>query len=244
MCCVTPDGLPGRLRWRTIDLLFEWSRLSPSSNNPLQAPSHPTEHYFASRRYQEDSYTVASVSLPTSALRWNVLDDRLGAGWTPQMLEGFEGEEPKEEGEERKRQVAYFGVFDGCVLLLFVLLPLLPSDLFVDRLHPDAFLRAAMVAPRHPNTSRPLSPPSSSALDPLKSPKSSTNTAPLAATSSDIEEERFIDSDGKNRRRRRPGRGIRGEWEWMRWRFWRSCRFVFARLLSTSFPSALTTSFS
>ncbi|GAA5865329.1 hypothetical protein JCM8547_005056 [Rhodosporidiobolus lusitaniae] len=65
------------------------------------------------RPYQEDSFCVKSVSLPTSALRWNVLDDRLGAGWNPEMLEGYEGEEPKEEGEERRRQVAYFGVFDG-----------------------------------------------------------------------------------------------------------------------------------
>ncbi|GAA5826074.1 hypothetical protein JCM11251_000116 [Rhodosporidiobolus azoricus] len=65
------------------------------------------------RPYQEDAYTVTSVAVPQSALRWNVLDDRLGAGWTPQTLEGFEGEEPTDEGEERKRQVAYFGIFDG-----------------------------------------------------------------------------------------------------------------------------------
>ncbi|GAA5911241.1 hypothetical protein JCM6882_004073 [Rhodosporidiobolus microsporus] len=65
------------------------------------------------RPYQEDTFAVSSVAVPQSALRWNVLDDRLGAGWAPQALEGFEGEEPAEEGEERKRQVAYFGVFDG-----------------------------------------------------------------------------------------------------------------------------------
>lgn len=70
-------------------------------------------------RYQEDAYSICSVALPRSALRWNVLDDRLGSGWKPDTLEGFEGEEPKEEGEERKRQVGYFGVFDGCVFRLF-----------------------------------------------------------------------------------------------------------------------------
>lgn len=47
-------------------------------------------------------------------LRWNVVDDRLGTGWTPQNLEGFDGE-VREGEEERRRQVAYFGVFDGCV---------------------------------------------------------------------------------------------------------------------------------
>ncbi|BGP10366.1 Protein phosphatase 2C 6 [Rhodotorula toruloides] len=45
-------------------------------------------------------------------LRWNVVDDRLGTGWTPQNLEGFDGE-VREGEEERRRQVAYFGVFDG-----------------------------------------------------------------------------------------------------------------------------------
>ncbi|POY76295.1 hypothetical protein BMF94_0490 [Rhodotorula taiwanensis] len=63
------------------------------------------------RPYQEDAYAVHSLVVPQSALKWNVVDDRLGTGWTPQTLEGFEGEQSP--GEENKRQVAYFGVFDG-----------------------------------------------------------------------------------------------------------------------------------
>ncbi|TKA52221.1 hypothetical protein B0A53_04644 [Rhodotorula sp. CCFEE 5036] len=63
------------------------------------------------RPYQEDAYSVHSLAVPQSALKWNVVDDRLGTGWTPQTLEGFTCEEP--QGQERKRQVAYFGVFDG-----------------------------------------------------------------------------------------------------------------------------------
>ncbi|GAA6036446.1 hypothetical protein JCM8097_003511 [Rhodosporidiobolus ruineniae] len=65
------------------------------------------------RPYQEDTFAVSSLAIPSSALRINVLDDRLGAGWVPEQLEGFEGEEPTEEGGERRRQVAYFAVFDG-----------------------------------------------------------------------------------------------------------------------------------
>ncbi|BGP42412.1 Protein phosphatase 2C 6 [Rhodotorula kratochvilovae] len=70
------------------------------------------------RPYQEDAYASTSLALPQSALRWNVVDDRLGTGWAPTIREGFEGEEPPpgEEGTEeggRRRQVAYFGVFDG-----------------------------------------------------------------------------------------------------------------------------------
>ncbi|KAJ8292625.1 Protein phosphatase 2C 4 [Rhodotorula toruloides] len=64
------------------------------------------------RPYQEDAYSVHSLALPQSMLRWNVVDDRLGTGWTPQNLEGFDGE-VREGEEERRRQVAYFGVFDG-----------------------------------------------------------------------------------------------------------------------------------
>lgn len=52
-----------------------------------------------------------SLAVPQSSLKWNVVDDRLGTGWTPQTLEGFPCEEPP--GQERRRQVAYFGVFDG-----------------------------------------------------------------------------------------------------------------------------------
>ncbi|GAA6056940.1 hypothetical protein JCM3770_007154 [Rhodotorula araucariae] len=78
------------------------------------------------RPYQEDAYAVRSLALPQSALRWNVVDDRLGTGWAPQLREGFDGEDPPagagpgagpgDEGAEdggRRRQVAYFGVFDG-----------------------------------------------------------------------------------------------------------------------------------
>ncbi|GAA5935667.1 PP2C family serine/threonine-protein phosphatase [Sporobolomyces koalae] len=65
------------------------------------------------RPYQEDAYSVHSLSIPRSALRWNVVDDRLGAGWNPTALEGFEGETPPGEEHETRRQVAYFGVFDG-----------------------------------------------------------------------------------------------------------------------------------
>ncbi|BGP13459.1 Protein phosphatase 2C 6 [Rhodosporidiobolus nylandii] len=64
--------------------------------------------------YQEDTYLTTSLSLPLSALRINILDDRLGSHWAPlpQHLEGFEGEHG-EDKEERRRQVACFGVFDG-----------------------------------------------------------------------------------------------------------------------------------
>ncbi|GAA6063566.1 hypothetical protein JCM10212_004497 [Sporobolomyces blumeae] len=90
------------------------------------------------RAYQEDAYLVSSVSIPVAALKRNVVTDRLGAGWNPTELEGFEGEVPStaaEEGEgevevearqerrlegtrtgeepETLRQVAMFGVFDG-----------------------------------------------------------------------------------------------------------------------------------
>ncbi|GJN93463.1 hypothetical protein Rhopal_006520-T1 [Rhodotorula paludigena] len=82
----------------------------------------------AASAYQEDAYAVTSLAVPQSALRWNVVDDRLGTGWTPETREGFDGEDGDadpsqgergakgggEGGErERKRQVAYFGVFDG-----------------------------------------------------------------------------------------------------------------------------------
>ncbi|GAA5873139.1 hypothetical protein JCM16303_006954 [Sporobolomyces ruberrimus] len=65
------------------------------------------------RPYQEDAYSVHSLALPRSALKWNVVDDRLGAGWNPTLLEGFDGETPPGEEDEPRRQVAFFGVFDG-----------------------------------------------------------------------------------------------------------------------------------
>ncbi|GAA5917877.1 hypothetical protein JCM5296_000804 [Sporobolomyces johnsonii] len=70
-------------------------------------------HSRGERPYQEDAHAVHSVALPRSALKWNVVEDRLGAGWNPDLLEGFEGEEPQREGDERRRQVAFFGVYDG-----------------------------------------------------------------------------------------------------------------------------------
>ncbi|GAA5998563.1 hypothetical protein JCM5350_003854 [Sporobolomyces pararoseus] len=65
------------------------------------------------RPYQEDAHSVHSLAIPRSALKWNVVDDRLGAGWNPTLLEGFDGESPPGEEQETRRQVAYFGVFDG-----------------------------------------------------------------------------------------------------------------------------------
>lgn len=65
--------------------------------------------------YQEDAHSVHSLSIPRSALKWNVVDDRLGAGWNPTLLEGFDGETPPGEEQETRRQVAFFGVFDGYV---------------------------------------------------------------------------------------------------------------------------------
>ncbi|GAA5830787.1 hypothetical protein JCM3766R1_003426 [Sporobolomyces carnicolor] len=65
------------------------------------------------RPYQEDAHSVHSLSIPRSALKWNVVDDRLGAGWNPTLLEGFDGETPPGEEQETRRQVAFFGVFDG-----------------------------------------------------------------------------------------------------------------------------------
>lgn len=40
------------------------------------------------------------------------MDDRMGAGWNPTLLEGFDGEAPGSD-EDMKRQVAFFGVYDG-----------------------------------------------------------------------------------------------------------------------------------
>ena len=63
-------------------------------------------------RYQEDAYSVHSLAIPRNALKWNVMDDRMGAGWNPTLLEGFDGEAPGSD-EDMKRQVAFFGVYDG-----------------------------------------------------------------------------------------------------------------------------------
>lgn len=87
-----------------------------TSSSPVPFPAPPTEtadRRVHACRYQEDAYAVHSLAVPQSSLKWNVVDDRLGTGWTPQTLEGFEGEQSP--GKENKRQVAYFGVFDGCV---------------------------------------------------------------------------------------------------------------------------------
>ncbi|KAM0750570.1 protein serine/threonine phosphatase 2C [Meredithblackwellia eburnea MCA 4105] len=61
------------------------------------------------RPYQEDAYSVHSILTPVTALKSNLFEVKDAAGWTPDTLEGF----PGEEKEDRKRQVAYFGVFDG-----------------------------------------------------------------------------------------------------------------------------------
>ncbi|SGY15094.1 BQ5605_C013g07244 [Microbotryum silenes-dioicae] len=63
------------------------------------------------RPYQEDAYSVASLSLPQHALKRNLINVKQGAGWNNDTLEGFAKE--NEEGQERLRQVACFGVFDG-----------------------------------------------------------------------------------------------------------------------------------
>ncbi|KAG0660959.1 hypothetical protein C6P46_004232 [Rhodotorula mucilaginosa] len=104
-----PSAIPTRSR-------AEERRLRPAAlqdeawKHPRQPPPL-TSSVDPRIRYQEDAYSVHSLAVPQSALKWNVVDDRLGTGWTPQTLEGFTCEEP--QGQERKRQVAYFGVFDG-----------------------------------------------------------------------------------------------------------------------------------
>ncbi|GAA5989810.1 hypothetical protein JCM11641_003374 [Rhodosporidiobolus odoratus] len=65
------------------------------------------------RPYQEDTFAVSSLAVPQSALRLNVLEERLGSGWNPETKEGFDGEEVQDDSEGRRRQVACFGVFDG-----------------------------------------------------------------------------------------------------------------------------------
>ena len=89
-------------------------------------------------RYQEDAYTVTSVVLPMQALKRNVVSLKAGeccrimlvfdgirralltrhrllipfpgAGWMNDTLEGYPDED---SGAERKRQVAFFAVYDG-----------------------------------------------------------------------------------------------------------------------------------
>lgn len=51
-----------------------------------------------------------SILAPNTALKSNLFDVKNAAGWAPDMLEGYPGEDP---AEPRKRQVAFFGVFDG-----------------------------------------------------------------------------------------------------------------------------------
>ncbi|SCV70261.1 BQ2448_1655 [Microbotryum intermedium] len=61
--------------------------------------------------YQEDAYSVASLGLPQQALKRNLINVKQGAGWSNDTLEGFAKE--NEQGQDRLRQVACFGVFDG-----------------------------------------------------------------------------------------------------------------------------------
>ncbi|KAK4703836.1 protein phosphatase PTC6, partial [Phenoliferia sp. Uapishka_3] len=60
-------------------------------------------------KYQEDAFNVQSLTIPTTALKSNLFDVKNAAGWAPEMLEGY----PGEDAASRKRQVAFFGVYDG-----------------------------------------------------------------------------------------------------------------------------------
>jgi hypothetical protein len=51
--------------------------------------------------------------VPLPVLKRNVALLKGGAGWSPEASEGYDGEEGEAPIAERKRQVAYFGVFDG-----------------------------------------------------------------------------------------------------------------------------------
>jgi len=51
------------------------------------------------------------MALPV--LKRNVAMLKGGAGWNPEASEGYDGEEGGVPISDRKRQVAYFGVFDG-----------------------------------------------------------------------------------------------------------------------------------
>lgn len=69
------------------------------------------------KSYQEDTYSVESILIARSALKKNVINVKGGAGggagWSPQTLEGYIGEDQVEGGKKPKRQVAFFGVYDG-----------------------------------------------------------------------------------------------------------------------------------
>lgn len=52
-----------------------------------------------------------SVVVPTQALKRNIVSMKGVTGWSPETLEGFVGEDPSLV--DGKRQVAFFGVYDG-----------------------------------------------------------------------------------------------------------------------------------
>lgn len=62
------------------------------------------------RSYQEDTYSVHSILVPNFSLKSSLFDVKGAAGWSPDTLEGYPDEDP---AEPRKRQVAFFGVYDG-----------------------------------------------------------------------------------------------------------------------------------
>lgn len=59
------------------------------------------------RPYQEDAYNVQAILCPIAALKKNA------PGWSPESLEGYAGEDPALAEGNGKRQVAFFGVYDG-----------------------------------------------------------------------------------------------------------------------------------
>lgn len=56
-----------------------------------------------------------SLLMPTQALKRNLVKVKgsFGGGWAPETLEGYSGEE--QSLQDGKRQVAFFGVYDGSV---------------------------------------------------------------------------------------------------------------------------------
>lgn len=78
------------------------------SSSLLFPPLAPTT---ISIRYQEDAHAVQSILVPIAALK------KSAPGWSPESLEGFLGEETNLGEGGGRRQVAFFGVYDGLVSL-------------------------------------------------------------------------------------------------------------------------------
>lgn len=51
--------------------------------------------------------------MPLPAMKRNVAALKGGAGWNPEASEGYDGEDGTIPVCDRRRQVAYFAVFDG-----------------------------------------------------------------------------------------------------------------------------------